>query len=156
MTDQTTPASQKVRVSIVGASGYTGGEVLRLLLGHPNVEIAQVTSESNAGSYVYAVHPNLRKVTQLQFISASALAACDVLFVALPHGELQKRIETYSKLARVIVDLSADFRLRDLDVYKHYYEESHAAPAWVEKFVYGLPEINREALKGTCYASGVG
>src|SRR5215470_495417 len=141
MTDQTTPASQKIRVSIVGASGYTGGEVLRLLLGHPNVEIGQVTSESNAGNYVHSIHPNLRKVTQLQFVSATALQPADVLFVALPHGEFQKRIDVYAKLATYIVDLSADFRLRDTTLYEHYYEEKHAAPSWLDMFVYGLPEV---------------
>ncbi len=148
--------SGRARVSIVGASGYTGGEVLRLLLNHPHVEIGQVTSESNAGNYVYSIHPNLRKVTSLQFISATALDPCDVLFVALPHGELQKRIESYSKLAKYIVDLSADFRLHDVKVYEQYYGEAHSAPAWLDRFVYGLPEINREVLRGTCYASGVG
>jgi len=148
--------SSKVRVSIVGASGYTGGEVLRLLLGHPDVQIQQVTSESNAGSYVHTIHPNLRKTTQLQFVSATALASTDVIFLALPHGEAQKRIEAYSKLATTIIDLSADFRLRDLNVYERYYGEAHQAPAWVDKFVYGLPEINREQIKHAKYASGVG
>src|SRR3954471_16205113 len=108
--------TSRVRVSIVGASGYTGGEVLRLLLNHPNVEIGQVTSESNAGNYVHSIHPNLRKVTNLQFVSATVLEPTDVLFVALPHGELQKRIDAYSKLAKYIIDLSADFRLRDVKV----------------------------------------
>lgn len=146
----------RVAVSIVGGSGYTGGELLRLLLGHPNVEIRQVTSESNAGKPVYAVHPNLRKVTNLQFVSATALQQTDVLFMALPHGEAQKRIAHYSALAPYIIDLSADFRLRDLEIYRRYYEEPHTAPEWVDKFVYGLPEINREALRGAHYASGVG
>jgi len=149
-------SGRRVRVSIIGASGYTGGEVLRLLLAHPNVEIGQVTSESNAGTYVHALHPNLRKITALQFVSATAIQPADVLFVALPHGELQKRIDSYSQLAPTIIDLSADFRLRDLGQYERYYEEKHSAPAWVEKFVYGLPEINREALRGAHYASGVG
>src|SRR5258708_35321008 len=148
--------ADKLRVSIVGASGYTGGEVLRLLLNHPGVEIGQVTSESSAGNYVYSIHPNLRKVTSLQFVSATALEAADVLFVALPHGELQKRIESYSTLAKYIIGLSADVRLRDTALYQRYYEEAHAAPAWLDKFVYGLPEINREALRQTQYASGVG
>src|SRR5579859_4196875 len=150
------PVGGRVKVSIVGASGYTGGEVLRLLLNHPCVEIGQVTSESNAGSYVYALHPNLRKVTSLQFVSATALQPADVLFVALPHGELQKRIGSLSQLATYLVDLSADFRLRDVAQYQRYYEESHSAPDWLQKFVYGLPEINREALRGAHYASGVG
>ncbi len=149
-------SSTKARVSIVGASGYTGGEVVRLLLNHPDVEIGQVTSESNAGNYVHTVHPNMRKVTQLQFVSATALEPADVMFLALPHGEAQKRIEKYSKLAHTIVDLSADFRLRDAQTYQRYYNEVHKAPEWLDKFVYGLPEIYREQLKEAHFASGVG
>jgi N-acetyl-gamma-glutamyl-phosphate/LysW-gamma-L-alpha-aminoadipyl-6-phosphate reductase len=152
----TDASSKRVRVSIVGASGYTGGEVLRLLLNHPNVEIGQVTSESNAGNYVHSLHPNLRKVTSLQFESARTLGPADVLFLALPHGEAQKRIAQYSDLARHIIDLSADFRLCDPATYERYYGEPHAAPDWLGKFVYGLPEINREALRGARFASGVG
>lgn len=146
----------RIKVSIVGGSGYAGGELIRLLLTHPFVEISQITSESNAGKPVHAVHPNLRKVSNLQFVSATALQACDVLFLALPHGEAQKRIPHYSQLAGHIIDLSSDFRLRDLATYEKYYEEKHTAPEWVEKFVYGLPEISREALRATHYASGVG
>ncbi|CAG0991786.1 MAG: N-acetyl-gamma-glutamyl-phosphate reductase [Anaerolineae bacterium] len=149
-------SSNRVRVSIVGASGYTGGEVLRLLLGHPQVEIVQVTSESNAGKHVYSIHPNLRKLTNLQFVSSTTLQPVDVLFLALPHGEAQKRIEHFAALAPYLIDLSADFRLYHLDVYQKHYEEAHLAPTWVEKFVYGLPEINREKLRGAHYASGVG
>ncbi len=148
--------SDKVRVSIVGSSGYTGGELMRLLLAHPHVTLQQVTSESNAGKPVHAVHPNLRKATSLQFVSATALQTCDVLFLALPHGEAQRRIAHFAALAPYIIDLSADFRLRDLAVYERYYGEPHAAPDWADKFVYGLPEINREALRGAKYASGVG
>lgn len=148
--------SDKVRVSIVGASGYTGGELIRLLLAHPHVTLQQVTSESNASKPVHAVHPNLRKATGLQFVSATALQACDVLFLALPHGEAQRRITHFAALAPYIIDLSADFRLRDLAVYERYYGEPHAAADWADKFVYGLPEINREALRGAKYASGVG
>jgi LysW-gamma-L-alpha-aminoadipyl-6-phosphate/LysW-L-glutamyl-5-phosphate reductase len=156
MADQTSADNGRLKVSIVGASGYTGGELLRTLLTHPCVEIKQVTSESNAGSYVHAIHPNLRKTTNIQFVSAVALEPTDILFMALPHGELQKRIEQYSKLAKYIVDLSADFRLRDTTIYERYYEEKHSAPQWLDKFVYGLPEINRDALRSTTFASGVG
>ncbi len=148
--------TERARVSIVGASGYGGGELLRLLLGHPNVTVHQVTSESNAGNYVYSIHPNLRKATNLQFVSSKVLEPTDILFLALPHGEAQKRIAQFSALAPVIVDLSADFRLRDQAVYKHYYEEDHGAPDWIEKFTYGLPEVSREKLKNAKYASGVG
>jgi N-acetyl-gamma-glutamyl-phosphate/LysW-gamma-L-alpha-aminoadipyl-6-phosphate reductase len=154
--------TERVRVSIVGGSGYGGGELLRLLLGHPQVEIAQVTSESHTGEYVHSLHPNLRPIGKLQpirFTSVSELAACDVLFLALPHGEAQKRIERLAGLAERIVDLSADFRVRDLALYQRYYGEPHAAPTrsvWVERFAYGLPEINRDAIRNTKYASGVG
>jgi LysW-gamma-L-alpha-aminoadipyl-6-phosphate/LysW-L-glutamyl-5-phosphate reductase len=149
-----------VRVSIVGGSGYTGGELLRLLVHHPGVEIAQVTSESQAGNYVHSVHPNLRPVggrlPAIRFTTASELAPCDVLFLALPHGEAQRRIGQLAALAERIVDLSADFRLRDPALYQAYYGEPHAAPEWLERFTYGLPEVNRESIQGAHYVSGVG
>ncbi len=145
-----------MKVSIVGASGYTGGELLRLLLFHPRVEIGQVTSESHTGEYVYYQHPNLRKRTQLQFTSRSVLEPCDVLFLALPHGESQKHIDEYLRLAPKIVDLSADFRLRDAALYKKWYGADHTAPHHLDKFVYGLPELRREAMKTASYVSGVG
>lgn len=145
-----------VRASIIGASGYTGGELLRLLLFHPHVEVAQATSESKAGEYVFQHHPNLRKRTQLQFVSQQALQPCDVLFLALPHGESQKKIEHYLKLAPKIVDLSADFRLRDAALYRQWYGEDHAAPQHLGRFVYGLPELQREAMRTASYISGVG
>lgn len=145
-----------LRVSIVGASGYVGGELLRLLLGHPHVTVAQATSGRNAGRYVYQVHPNLRGRTTLQFIHPDRLEACDLLFLALPHGEAARAIERYAALAPRLVDCSADFRLRDPAVYRRWYGAEHPAPHWLERFVYGLPEINREALRGATYASGVG
>jgi len=145
-----------IRASIVGGSGYAGGELLRLLLGHPEVEIGQVTSETYFGQYVYAVHPNLRKRTSLQFANLATLEPCDVLFLALPHGEAQQRIQGFSGLAGRIVDLSADFRLRDLELYAQWYGHPHRAPEWTGRFVYGLPEINRAALREAKYVSGVG
>ena len=107
-----------MKVSIVGGSGYAGGELLRLLLHHPDVELLQSTSESHLGEYVYQQHPNLRKQTQMKFSSRQMLELCDVLFLALPHGEAQKNIDQYAKIAPKIVDLSADFRLQDLSLYK--------------------------------------
>ncbi len=145
-----------MKVSIIGASGYTGGELLRLLLFHPHVEVAQVTSESHVGEYVHYQHPNLRKRTQLQFTSRDALAPCDVLFLALPHGEAQKCIDRYMRLAPKMVDLSADFRLKDAALYKKWYGEEHKAPQYLGQFVYGLPELQREAMKTANYISGVG
>jgi len=143
-------------VSIVGASGYVGGELLRLLLDHPHVTIAQATSARNAGKYLYQIHPNLRGRTSLQFIHPDTLQPCDLLFLALPHGEAAQAIERYATLAERIIDCSADFRLRDPAVYQRWYGGQHPAPAWLERFVYGLPEVNRTALTGARYASGVG
>jgi len=143
-------------VSIIGGSGYGGGELLRLLLGHPNVEIKEVTSRSHLGEYVYQVHPNLRKQTQLKFSDPAALESVDVLFLAQPHGQAQHHIEEYARLAPRIIDLAADFRLRDAALYSQWYGEAHAAPAWLSKFVYGLPELHRAELMKASYVSGVG
>lgn len=145
-----------VKVSIVGASGYAGGELLRLLLAHPNVEVAQATSESHLGEFVYQQHPNLRKVTGLKFTSREVLEPCDVLFLALPHGESQKHIDHYAAIAPKIVDLAADFRIRDTGLYKKFYGEDHLAPQWLDKFVYGLPELHRSEMCTASYISGVG
>jgi len=143
-------------VSIIGGSGYGGGEALRLLLDHPKVEVRQVTSRSHTGEFVYQVHPNLRKRTQLKFSHPSQLETVDILFLAQPHGEAQQHIEEYVKLTPRIVDLAADFRLRDADVYEKWYGEKHVAPDWLGKFVYGLPELHRAELATANYVSGVG
>lgn len=145
-----------MKASIIGGSGYAGGEVARLLLSHPNVELAQVTSESHVGEYLYNVHPNLRGRAKLQFTTLDQIAPCDVLFIALPHGEAQKRIDALAALAPRLVDLSADFRLRDLAAYQKWYGEPHHAPHWVGKFVYGLPELHRAEMRDAKYISGVG
>ncbi|MCW5876236.1 MAG: N-acetyl-gamma-glutamyl-phosphate reductase [Anaerolineales bacterium] len=145
-----------IRAAIVGGSGYTGGELARLLLGHPEVELAQVTSRANQGSYLYQVHPNLRRRSELKFVAPDQMERCDVLFLALPHGEAQRAIGHWAGLAEYIVDLSADFRLADAGLYAQWYGKSHAAPEWLERFVYGLPELNRSQLAGTKYAAGVG
>lgn len=142
--------------SIVGASGYAGGELLRLLLAHPNVTVTQITSERNVGKFAYHVHPHLRGRTSLRFTSRDALQPCDILFLALPHGEAQTHIESYTSLAGRVIDLSADFRLRDAAHYAAIYDHEHAAPGWLSRFVYGLPELYRESLRGASYASGVG
>jgi len=143
-------------VSIIGGSGYGGGELLRLLLNHPNVEVKQATSRSKMGEYVYQTHPNLRKRTQLKFTDPSQLEPVDVLFLAQPHGQAQKNINELAKLGTKIIDLAADFRLRDAEFYKEWYGEDHVAPEWLSKFVYGLPELHREELKTASYVSGVG
>ena len=148
--------NMKVKVSIVGGSGYGGGELLRLLLAHPCVEVKQVTSRSHLGEYVYQVHPNLRKRTQLKFSDPATLESVDILFLAQPHGQAQQHIEEYARLAPKIIDLAADFRLRDPALYEQWYSEKHAAPEWLDRFVYGLPELHRAELVTAHYVSGVG
>lgn len=148
--------TEKIRASILGASGYAGGELLRLLLDHPYVDVAQVTSERNAGSYVHFTHPNLRGRTKLQFVGAADLEACDLLFTGLPHGGAMERIEAFADLAERIVDLSADFRLRDPADYVRWYGRPHSHPEWLDQFVYGLPELHRDAIAHARYVSGVG
>jgi LysW-gamma-L-alpha-aminoadipyl-6-phosphate/LysW-L-glutamyl-5-phosphate reductase len=145
-----------LQVSIVGASGYVGGELLRLLLQHPHVIVSQATSRRYAGRYLYQVHPNLRGTTTLQFVHPDQLEPCDLLFLALPHGELAAAIEHYAALAPRLIDCSADFRLKDEETYRRWYGKEHAAPTWLGRFVYGFPEINRQSLGGASYASGVG
>jgi N-acetyl-gamma-glutamyl-phosphate/LysW-gamma-L-alpha-aminoadipyl-6-phosphate reductase len=143
-------------VSIVGGSGYGGGELLRLLLGHPHVEVKQATSRSHLGEYVYQVHPNLRKRTQLKFSDPAQLEPVDILFLAQPHGQAQHNIDQLAGLAGKIIDLSADFRLKDPAMYQQWYGETHSAPAWLDKFVYGLPELHRSEISSANYVSGVG
>ncbi|MCC6803874.1 MAG: N-acetyl-gamma-glutamyl-phosphate reductase [Anaerolineae bacterium] len=143
-------------VGIVGGSGYTGGDLLRLLHFHPNVEVTQITSRENAGHYVHSVHPNMRGASSLQFIHPDGLQSCDVLFLALPHGTTARSIEHYAALAPALIDLSADFRLNSSEDYTRWYGEPHPAPEWLSRFVYGLPEVNRDALRSAHYASGVG
>lgn len=136
-----------MRVSIVGGSGYTGGELLRLLLGHSIVEVVQVTSERNAGRFVHSVHPNLRRRTELKFTAMAQLAPADALFLALPHGTSSRHLARFALLAPLLIDLSADFRLRDPGAYPTWYGWQHPAPERLAEFVYGLPELHRAELR---------
>jgi N-acetyl-gamma-glutamyl-phosphate/LysW-gamma-L-alpha-aminoadipyl-6-phosphate reductase len=145
-----------IRASIMGGSGYTGGELLRLLLGHPEVTVAQVTSTRLAGQFVYSQHPNLRGATALKFVSPEALEPVDLLFVALPHGLAANQLARLESLAPRLIDLSADFRLDDPAVYQRWYERPHPVPEALSQFAYGLPELNRAAIQGAHYVSGVG
>jgi N-acetyl-gamma-glutamyl-phosphate/LysW-gamma-L-alpha-aminoadipyl-6-phosphate reductase len=145
-----------ITVSIVGASGYTGGEALRILLRHPGVEVVQATSESNAGHFVYTIHSNLRKQTQLKFTSVNDLKPCDVLFLCLPHGSAMRQIGHLEALAQTIIDLSADFRLRNPDDYPAWYGHPHEAPQYLDKFVYGIPELHRKAISQARFITGAG
>lgn len=145
-----------VRASIVGGSGYTGGELLRLLLGHPGVGVAQVSSRSLAGQPVHRSHPNLRGHTDLAFVDPGEIAACDVLFLCMPHGAAAGGIDRWRGLAPLVIDLSADFRLNDGERYQRWYGETHPNPGVLAEAVYGLPEVSRQRLSGARLVSGVG
>ncbi len=146
----------QVRVAVVGGSGYIGGELVRLLLQHAAVTLTQVTSESYQGKLVHSVHPNLRHLTRLKFTSVAQLQPCDVLFLALPHGMAQTRLAAFRQLSDRIIDLSSDFRLHDPQLYKTWYRHDHACPDLLGAFVYGVPELHREAIGPAALVSGAG
>jgi N-acetyl-gamma-glutamyl-phosphate/LysW-gamma-L-alpha-aminoadipyl-6-phosphate reductase len=146
----------RIRVAIVGGSGYTGGELIRLLLFHPQVELTQVASSSRAGHFVHSAHPNLRKLTAMRFCHPDDLNTCDVVFLCLPHGMSAGAIERYQTLAPRIIDLSADFRLRSPELYQRWYEREHQVPHLLAEAIYGLPELHREELAGAKLVSGTG
>lgn len=147
-------------VAIVGASGYAGGEFLRLALGHPTLRVTQVTSRANAGLPVPLVHPNLRQLTDLRFVQPADLGQADIVVSALPHGELAERIDEVTEHlnddAGIVIDLSSDFRLADEGDYRSAYAREHRRPELLGSFVYALPELNRERLRGARRIAGAG
>ena len=145
-----------ISVSIVGGSGYTGGEVLRLLLSHPRVELFQVTSESRAGKFVHSVHPNLRKRCKLRFVASHALEKVDLLFLCLPHGMAMNRMQEFLDLGRRVIDLSSDFRLRSPADYVTWYQHEHSKPELLAKAVYGIPELHRQEIREAALVTGAG
>ncbi len=145
-----------MKAAVVGASGYVGGELLRLLLRHPRVESLQAVSARAAGEPVARVHPNLRKSTALAFDPPEALRPSDVLFAAVPHGESAPRMAEWMASARRVIDLGADFRLRAADRYPEYYGFEHPRPELLARAVYGLPELHRAALASAPVVAGPG
>jgi len=135
-----------VTAAVVGGSGFTGGELLRLLDGHPEFEPVQATSRSYENRTVGHVHPNLRGL-DLRFSSPDELEGVDVLFAATPHGVSMERIDDFRDAAGTVVDLSADFRLPTADYYEEWYD-GHDRPALLAEAEYALPELNRENLPG--------
>ena len=133
-------------VGVVGGSGFTGGELLRLLDGHPDLEIVQATSRQYEKRSIGTVHPNLRHL-DLRFTDPADLESVDVLFTATPHGVSMGRIDAFLDHADVVVDLSADFRLGTPDEYEHWYD-GHDAPEYLDRAVYALPELTRAELPG--------
>jgi [amino group carrier protein]-6-phospho-L-2-aminoadipate/5-phospho-L-glutamate reductase len=134
-----------ISAGVVGAAGYLGGELLRLLIGHPETEITHAVSTRFCGRRVDVVHPNLRAATDLSFCAMADLRGCDVVFLATPPGAAMKLLPALD--APCLIDLSADFRLRDTATYLRYYGAEHAAPDRIASFVTGCPELNREALR---------
>ena len=153
-----------IRVGIVGGTGYTGSELLRLLLGHPQVVIAAITSRSEAGTAVTSLFPHLRGRIDLSFSEPDAgrLGECDLVVFATPNGTaMQMAPELLARGTRVI-DLAADFRLEDRELWERWYGMPHACPELLPEAVYGLPEIHREAIRSArllanpgCYPTAV-
>ncbi|WP_069808140.1 N-acetyl-gamma-glutamyl-phosphate reductase [Vulcanisaeta thermophila] len=145
--------SNTKRVCVVGASGITGGELLRLLLTHPGVDLVCATSREYKGEYLFRIHPNLRGRTTLTFsdstIDAVLKAEPDAVFLALPHGQSINWVPKLYETGLTIIDLSADFRLKDPRAYMEWYDfkEPHPYPDLLAKAVYGLPELHREELR---------
>lgn len=137
---------KKINVSIVGGSGYVGGELLRILLKHPNVEVAQVTSETYQGQFIKTILPNLRDYP-IKFSSLKDLNKCDVLFLCLPHGVGVEKLNDFQKVAKTIIDLSGDFRLNKKELYDKWYGFSHSSPETLSKKVLGIPEIYSKEIK---------
>ncbi|HEX6358994.1 N-acetyl-gamma-glutamyl-phosphate reductase [Actinophytocola sp.] len=135
-----------IRVAVVGAAGYIGGELLRLLISHPEVEVVGAVSSRFPGKRVDGVHPNLRSATDLLFCSADDTPECDTVFLATPHRAAMTQIDRWIGHAKQVIDLTADFRLDDPEVYQRYYGNAHAAPHLLHDFVPGLPELYRESL----------
>jgi len=138
-----------IKVGIVGGTGYTGVELLRILAEHPQATVSCITSRSEAGMPVSEMYPNLRGHYDLAFSEpdAKALAACDLVFFATPHGVAMRMVPELMAAGTRVVDLSADFRLRDLDVWAQWYGMRHESPEWAEKAVYGLPEVARDQVR---------
>ncbi len=139
-----------MNVGIYGASGYVGGELLRLLLQHPKVTVSAVTSNTYAGEYVFRVHPNLRGETNLKFEKpdiSSLTDKCDIIFLSTPHGVSSTIVPEIYDSGVKIIDMSADFRLKNADDYPKWYGWSHRSPELLEKAVYGLPELHRDDIR---------
>jgi N-acetyl-gamma-glutamyl-phosphate reductase len=137
-----------IKVAIVGGTGYTGVELLRLLLQHPRAELAVITSRGEAGRPVSALFPSLAGRLDLAFsdVDVRTLATCDVVFFATPNGVAMQQVPTLLDAGARVIDLAADFRLRDPAAWERWYGMPHACPQLLEEAVYGLPELNREKI----------
>jgi N-acetyl-gamma-glutamyl-phosphate/LysW-gamma-L-alpha-aminoadipyl-6-phosphate reductase len=152
-----------INVGVIAASGYTGGELVRLLSSHPMISLNYITSRRLISKYFHSIYPNLRNISDLKFEEYNidkAKEKCDVLFMATPHGTSQDMVPELIESDLKVIDLSADFRIKDKEVYKQYYKKDHSHPEMFEQAVYGLPELHRDEIKKTklvavagCHAS---
>ena len=158
----------RIKTAIVGASGYTGMELLRILLTHPGVELTAVTSRQEAGKSLGAVFPRFKNASgaELNFIDpdpdAIAATGAQAAFLALPHGVAAEIARALLERGLKVIDLSADFRLRDAAIYEEFYGHAHSAPDLLGEAVYGLPEIRKSAIQGArlvaspgCYPTSI-
>ena len=162
--DQQDEEKSVIKVGIVGGTGYTGVELLRLLAGHAQVSVAVITSRAEAGRRVDDLFPNLRGHCDLQFTEPDLeqLSGCDLVFFATPHNVAMHTVPQLLAAGTRVVDLSADFRLRDAGIWSQWYGEQHACPDLLTEAVYGLPELNRQQIVGAqlvacpgCYPTSV-
>jgi len=153
-----------IKVGIVGGTGYTGVELLRLLARHPEVELRAITSRKEAGMPVAEMFPNLRGHVKLAFSTPeeAGLEQCDVVFFATPNGVAMQQTRALLDAGVKVIDLAADFRIKDVAEWQKWYKMDHACPDLVAEAVYGLPEINREKIRGArlianpgCYPTAV-
>ena len=153
-----------IRIGIVGGTGYTGVELLRLLAQHPQAEIVAITSRGDAGTAVSGMFPSLRGRVDLRFEDPAKanLSACDVVFFATPNGIAMQQAPALLEAGVRVIDLAADFRIKDVAEWEKWYGMTHGCPEWVDKAVYGLPEMNREQIRSArlvanpgCYPTAV-
>lgn len=153
-----------IKIGIAGASGYTGLELIRLLVGHPGVELTVLTSETFQGQTIAEVFPSLNGIVDLELrpLDNNIAKDCQVLFLALPHTMAMSKLPDYLQSDCKIIDLSADYRLKDPKAYTDWYSVTHTNPELLEKAVYGLPELHRQAIQSAqlvanpgCYPTSV-
>ena len=167
MSTQTELQSQgaaKAKIGIIGGTGYTGVELLRLLATHPGVDVTAITSRAEAGQRVDELYPNLRGYFDISFSDPeqAPLVHCDLVFFATPNGVAMRQAPALLDKGVRVIDLAADFRLQQLPVWERWYGERHLAPEWVEQAVYGLPEVARNRIRQAqlvanpgCYATAI-
>ncbi len=158
------PQVKKIKIGIVGGTGYTGVELLRLLAVHPNVELTAITSRGEAGMLVADMFPNLRGYIDLPFVDPvkADLGQCDVVFFATPNGIAMQQAKTLLAAGVRVIDLAADFRIKDVATWEKWYGMKHVCPELIEQAVYGLPEMYRDQIRGAqlianpgCYPTSV-